>query len=164
MRHRAAMPMEDPVPPGAGLRPRPTRLDGSAAHLTPFPQGPTPKCRRAVAEMMPLSACYRAPSACHDRSAIAASGQRAASDKDAHPDRRHECCNCGIAWGSAAPAGPVAGPAEHSTLRAGGGERAGPRTEMAAPSGAHRQMRGTERVNSPAPLLRGVAGCPPQKG
>ena len=39
-----------------------------------------------------------------------------------------------------------------------------PRTEKTAPSGAHRQMRGTERVTSPAPLPRGVAGCPRRRG
>lgn len=40
----------------------------------------------------------------------------------------------------------------------------GPPTGKAAPSGAHRQMRGTERVTSPAPFNGGVAGCPRRRG
>ncbi|MGB3469275.1 MAG: hypothetical protein WBA51_00460 [Erythrobacter sp.] len=69
-----------------------------------------------------------------------------------------------IMSGLAAPAGPVDRKADPAIMQAAIGVRAGPKTETIAPSGVHRQMRGTERVISLAHFSRGALGVFPQKG
>jgi hypothetical protein len=69
--------------------------------------------------------------------------------------------------------GPVwsrrGGDCRHEKLRAGSPPagfrvRAGPETLYVAPSGARRQVRGTERVISPAPNLGALRGIPAEVG
>lgn len=65
----------------------------------------------------------------------------------------------GRSGGTLSPGGPIL---KHMT--AGDGERAGPLAKGTAPSGAHRKMRGTERVLSPAPFHPGRCGVSPLEG
>lgn len=147
---------------GAGLRPCPTRLDGSAAHLTPFMRGPTPRtparaARHEADVAIMASAVLLSPLCRCDERATSELGQkdmrtpREGMDRDFLRDR---ALRRGLSPGEPSPC-PCVPEAECAR---------DPRTETTAPSGAHRQMRGTERVTSPAPFPRGVAGCPRRRG
>ena len=67
--------------------------------------------------------------------------------------------------GSAAPAGPVVGQADPCRRPSHNQSARGVQTaEMPRPQEQADEGCGTERVNSPAPQSRGVAGCPRSRG